>query len=360
MSNISVDSKELMEILDSTPSSQNVMLVGKHGIGKSEILSNYYSSKGMKVVPLFLGQMSDPGDLIGLPNKDEKTGKTEFMPPYWFPMDGHPVVLFLDELNRARPEVLQTIMDLALNRRLAGRPLPEGSRLISAVNDGAEYQLTDLDPALVSRFNIYTFRPGVDEWLLWASKNDVDSRVIEFISNNHEWLDNNAVDKNGDAISDTSLDKTPDRRGWKKVSDIIKGKNELSNVHKKLIAGVVGSTATSTFFTYMSENRILSAQDVLYHFDEASATLGRYEVHQLAVINDSIMRFLETKQYKQDDVALLKTSVLKYMDVLGNRKEAMGHFASLFEKGQYPSAIKFLMANTPEVYRKIMMFIAEI
>lgn len=55
---------------------------------------------------LFLGQMSDPGDLLGLPTKDEATGKTTFMPPYWFPIDDKPIVLFLDELNRARPEIL--------------------------------------------------------------------------------------------------------------------------------------------------------------------------------------------------------------------------------------------------------------
>lgn len=156
---ISVNSKELTEILDVTPSTQNIMLVGKHGIGKSEILTNYFNKKGMKVVSLFLGQMADPGDLIGLPHKNEETGKTDFMPPYWFPVDNEPIVLFLDELNRARPELLQTVMDLALNRKLAGRYLPEGSRIISAVNDGEEYQLTDLDPALVSRFNIYNFRP---------------------------------------------------------------------------------------------------------------------------------------------------------------------------------------------------------
>ena len=93
-----------------------------------------------------------------------ETGKTIFMPPYWFPTDNQPVVLFLDELNRARPEILQTIMDLALNRKLAGRELPAGSRIVSAVNDGEEYQLTDLDPALVSRFNIYNFRPTIGEW----------------------------------------------------------------------------------------------------------------------------------------------------------------------------------------------------
>ena len=110
MANISVNITELKALLDATPASHNIMLVGGHGIGKSEILTEYYAAKGMPVVALFLGQMSDPGDIIGLPHKNEQTGKTEFMPPYWFPTDGKPVCLFLDELNRARPEILQTVM----------------------------------------------------------------------------------------------------------------------------------------------------------------------------------------------------------------------------------------------------------
>ena len=91
---ISINTKELIQVLDITPASQNIMLAGKHGIGKSEILSEYYTQKGMPVIALFLGQMSDPGDLIGLPSKDEKSGKTTFMPPYWFPTDGKPIVLY--------------------------------------------------------------------------------------------------------------------------------------------------------------------------------------------------------------------------------------------------------------------------
>ena len=100
MANTRINTTELLSLLDITPADQNVMLVGNHGIGKSEILTEYFSRKGMKVVPLFLGQMSDPGDLIGIPNRNTETGKTEFMPPYWFPLDGKPIVLFLDELNR--------------------------------------------------------------------------------------------------------------------------------------------------------------------------------------------------------------------------------------------------------------------
>ena len=88
---ITINTGDLKTILETTPSTQNILLVGKHGIGKSEIITRHFEDQGIPVIALFLGQMSDPGDLIGLPNKDEKTGKTEFMPPYWFPMDDQPV-----------------------------------------------------------------------------------------------------------------------------------------------------------------------------------------------------------------------------------------------------------------------------
>ena len=81
MANIKANITELRQLLDITPAEHNLMLVGNHGIGKSEILTSYFSQKGMTVVALFLGQMSDPGDLIGLPRKNEQTGKTDFMPP---------------------------------------------------------------------------------------------------------------------------------------------------------------------------------------------------------------------------------------------------------------------------------------
>ena len=54
MSNIRVNITELQQILDITPSEHNLMLVGNHGIGKSEILTEYYKAKGMPVIALFL------------------------------------------------------------------------------------------------------------------------------------------------------------------------------------------------------------------------------------------------------------------------------------------------------------------
>jgi hypothetical protein len=133
--------------------------------------------------------MSDPGDLIGLMHKDETSGRSVFLPPYWWPAANQPIVLFLDELNRARPEILQAVFDLALNRRLAGKSLPPGSRVVAAINHGDEYQLTELDPALLSRFNLYEFTPTVEDWLVWGKNQALDGRVLDFIQANPLHLD---------------------------------------------------------------------------------------------------------------------------------------------------------------------------
>lgn len=357
---IRINTTELLKILETTPANQNVMLIGKHGIGKSQILSDFFSSKGNKVVPLFLGQMSDPGDLIGLLHKNDATGRTEFMPPYWFPTDDTPVVLFLDELNRARPEVLQTIMDLALNRTLAGKTLPKGSRIISAVNTGEEYQLTDLDPALVSRFNIYEFCPTASEWLLWAEKNQLDKRVIEFISQNSDYLDGD-----GNEIEDGSLEKSPDRRAWERVSQIISGlqSENINDTHKKIIAGIVGAKATSKFFESLKTSGMLTAKDLLSKdFELSKKYLSKYATPQFAVLNDDIFRTLETASFSDKTKTIAVQNLHSYFDLLYQMKqrEAMAHFVSIFVKPDYPNSLMFIIQHAPELYSKLTGFISEI
>lgn len=358
MANINITTTELLSLLDITPTDQNLMLVGNHGIGKSEILTEYFSGKGMKVVPLFLGQMSDPGDLIGIPNRNDTTGKTEFMPPYWFPLDGKPVVLFLDELNRARPEVLQTIMDLALNRTLAGRKLPDGSRIISAVNAGDQYQLTDLDPALVSRFNVVTFRPTVQEWLLWAEKVGVDARVRDFIRENPMWLDKNPDAKEG---ADTGLDKTPDRRGWKRVSDILKTAGDISPIVTKAIAAIVGPKAASALAGSVSVRKILSGREVLQNFEKHLPTLKGYELHQLSVVNDGIFRHLEVENLSGQAKENAKKNIDAYFTFLSKeKKEAAAHFANLYVQGTYPKAVSFMARECQILTMAMVMYVKSI
>lgn len=349
---IAINSKELETLLEVTPSWQNIMLTGRHGIGKSQILTNYFETKGMRVVALFLGQMSDPGDLLGLPTKDEATGKTTFMPPYWFPVDGQPVVLFLDELNRARPEILQTVMDLVLNRKLAGRLLPEGSRIISACNDGDEYQLTDLDPALVSRFNIYTFRPSVEEWLLWATRKGLDERVTAFIQANPELLD-----RSGDTKEEQGLEKDPDRRAWEKVARVMENISDPKQVHQKIVAGIVGVQAAARLFLSLQKG-LLTPQELLADFKRAKQQLDKYQLHQLSLVNDTLCRCFETDQIETMERTLVRENLKAYHDYLAkNHREAYAHFVSLVDGTGYKRMLLFINKELPKTYKQIIEFI---
>ena len=356
---VSINITELKETLDLTPSTQNIMLVGKHGIGKSEILTSYFNSKGLKVVTLFLGQMADPGDIIGIPSKVEKqdakgkaTSHTDFTPPYWFPQDDQPIVLFLDELNRARPEILQTVMDLTLNRKLAGKALPKGSYVISAVNDGEEYQLTDLDPALVSRFNIYEFRPTVEEWLNWAAGQNLDERVINFIQDNPTWLD-------GDSTEYKGLDKSADRRAWKHVSDIMLKVDTINDVHKRIIAGIVGVGAAAAFIQSAQQRKVITGKDLLLKYDKTMKTVEKYQLHEYAILNESVFRFLENAKLNEREKKLVGENLGKYLDYLRSmkKKEALANFTSIFEKGSYEKAIAFMVVNATTVYEMLNEFV---
>lgn len=351
---ISINETELLELLKTTPADQNIMIAGKHGIGKSVIIKRYFESLGKKVVTMFCSQAADPGDIIGLPHFNEETEKTEFALPWWFPTDGQPIVLFLDELNRARPEILQVVMDLTLNRKLAGKALPAGSQIISAINDGDEYQLTDLDPALVSRFNLYKFVPTVKDWINWANKFGIDQRVISFISTNNKFLDSNFAE------DQTTLDKSPDRRAWERVSDIMKAHPTVNpkgdTTLKKILSGIVGSKAAVAFYENVIKNLIVTPEDILTRFDSTRDKLASYTLQEFTGLNDSLCSYIDSSLNTEN----LQNSTLgntyannlaKYLKFLEDKKsgnrEAYAHFISNYETMAYPN-LNFLVAMHPD------------
>ena len=223
-----------------------------------------------------------------------------------------PVVLFLDELNRARPEVLQTIMDLTLNRKLAGKALPLGSRIISAVNNGNEYQLTDLDPALVSRFNIYEFAPTVDDWIKWAENTGIDGRIISFIEENPEYLDGEIS-----YVEASNLERTPDRRSWERASKILVNFQELSDVHKPIFTGIIGNQATAMLFRYIKEHNVPSAKEILTgNFENIQVALKTLSVPDFTTVNNSLFRFIEAGRFEGNENSVISENLVKYFKFL--------------------------------------------
>jgi len=262
-----LEAKECRKIIEITPDDQAIMLVGIHGIGKSEFIKQYFSSKGYAVIMLFLGQMADAGDLIGLPDRSTVTFSyggeevsqkiTEFCPPKWWPRsDSMKLVVFLDEFNRGKQEVYQCIMDMALNRQLNGLKLPEHTRIIAAINpldDKYGYQVTELDPALLDRFNVYGFAPSRKEWIYWAIDAKVHKLIIAFIAKHGAMhLDPPSNGKMGVVY--------PSRRSWVRLSNAIKQHPDLLAEEefvtlRDLSRGIIGETAAAAFYKFIKEQK---------------------------------------------------------------------------------------------------------
>lgn len=136
----------------------NVLLVGRHGVGKTMIVRKIFQDLRM-VVKYYSASTIDPwADLVGIPvpitvKNGEEHKELEFVRPK--AVDAAEV-LFFDELNRAHPKVLNAVMEIVQFKSINGVKLPKLRMVWAAINPpGGNYQVNDLDPALADRFQIH-------------------------------------------------------------------------------------------------------------------------------------------------------------------------------------------------------------
>ena len=219
-----------------------LMLRGRHGIGKSELV--YQIAKGMSlpVVERRASQMTE-GDLVGLPKTDGNI--TSFCAPDWL-ADActRAVLLFLDEVDRAIPEVRQGIFELTDSRKIFGNFLHPETVIVAAVNGGehgSQYQVGEMDPAELDRWTVFDVEPSVEDWLAWA-KTETSDIVWDFVNQNRAHLEHSG---------DFEPNKVyPSRRSWKRLNDCLVSAN-MVEAHNPTIfhlaCGFVGFEAGVTF-----------------------------------------------------------------------------------------------------------------
>ena len=100
---------------------------------------------------------------------------TNWNPPNWFKFAcSNPCVLFFDEVDRATLEVRQGLFELTDSRKLNGFKLHDDVLIFAAVNGGehgANYQVSDMDPAELDRYTVFDLEPTVEDWLTWGKDN---------------------------------------------------------------------------------------------------------------------------------------------------------------------------------------------
>lgn len=261
---MNVNFKELSLLLTAvTKSRKPVLIRGRHGIGKSEMVRAFAESVGMEMVERRASQMSE-GDLAGLPKIVK--GVTKFNPPDWFSeCCKTPRVLFLDELDRATKEVRQGFFELADSRKIYGNTLHPETLVFAAINGGNEdnidYLVYEMGPAELDRWTIFDLNPTCVEWIQWAKNNDVHEYVIKFISKKTKFLE-----MTGGNIQQNVIQ--PSRRSWKRFSDCLLINPELvknQSLLMKCCYSFVGEEAALGFSEFISTlGQKLTVEDIVF------------------------------------------------------------------------------------------------
>jgi len=268
-----MDIKTFTTLAPRLPADIAVLMRGPTGVGKSHIAKQCAETIGLPFIDVRGSTMSE-GDVGGYPDIDgmKETGVMTFCMPSWFVRAcREPVVLMLDELNRSLPGVQQSFFQLVLDRELGndqdGNPyrLHPETRVYSAVNHGSEYDVNEMDPALLRRFWVVDLDPTVHDWIDWAGPAGIDPVTIDFVRNHPEHL---RVDPG--SVEPGTVVPTP--ASWHRLDESLRHMglvpSELAGTGADglyaLAGGFVGTEAAISYTEFIKRyERVISAEDVL-------------------------------------------------------------------------------------------------
>ena len=292
------------QILKTMPWDKSVMLHAKHGVGKSsvvrQVVEELAAETGEKIGfwDVRLSQC-EVGDIKGMPMLDSVKSITRFLKQEWWPRDMNSKgILFFDELNRASKDVLQAVFEICLDRRLDGEKLPNGWRVVAAVNSDADYDVVELDPALHDRWFHIDFDPSVNEWVEWARTAKVHPAVVEFINRNQNLLDPPVGNLEAGRVY-------PSRRSWVAFSDSLISmsldtgdEGMLTQVAK----GWVGREVAVMFQKFLTnEFSQLRPSDVLDNFDKFKTKIEAAcnDIEVIAALSRSVVAEVNERSLTQ-------------------------------------------------------------
>lgn len=173
------------------------MITSSPGVGKSSIAAEICNDSSLEMIDYRLSTV-DPTDLTGflVPNQDK--GRADYLPPSIFPLEGKDELpagkkgwlLFLDEITAAPPAIQAAAYKLILDRRVGEHKLHEKVVIMAAGNGVKDNAVANrMSTALQSRMVHFELKPDSQQWIEWAEKAKLDSRVIAFVEHKSELLD---------------------------------------------------------------------------------------------------------------------------------------------------------------------------
>jgi len=291
-----------------------VIMEGIHGIGKSNIVKQFAEENDYHIEELFLSHQ-EVGDLIGIPHIIENDGCTitTWSIPIWLQrmniasQNGKHCILFLDELNRAPIDVRQTALQLVLERQIHEHILPIVNNIrtliVAAINPADDYQVDELDSALLDRFLFIKIEPDAGSWLNWARKSKVNQIVRDFISE--------FPDRIHWTPKDGGIGPTP--RSWSKLGDYMDNSKIPEEILFQVIKGKIGTEVGSQFYSFYKkyvefikiediEKIVRDNKDKIVNIEELSKLITKLMKNTEAIQKIDMCHRMEEKYMPKKDI----------------------------------------------------------
>jgi len=227
---------------------QNILLLGRRGVGKTHIAMQAALDCGLKINYVNLSVVERP-DLAGYPNLHDAGDVVTFKSPHYLPKlkpgEKADTLILFDEVDKASPDVTAPLLEILQFKKLNGQPINALSCILTGnlISEGAYSKV--ISSALLDRTAKYVLKFNFEKWVDWAKANDIHDLVLSFLMSNPELAC-------GD--DETTYYATPSPRGWTLTSDALFKAHEfkMSDIDtvSSIVAGYVGVEASLKFSTW--------------------------------------------------------------------------------------------------------------
>ena len=254
-------------------------LEGESGIGKTSIIEQYANAREMDCIIMgvasldhieFYGRTISTNIVAGIDDKKHTVFNKSI--PSWVSTILHndqnnkETLLFIDELNRAEPQNLQSLMNLILKKEFGSDSiqLPDSLFIVAAGNpiDDGDYLVESLDKAMLSRMAIVKVKTTLESWkknyALGYDKKHHRQKIHPLIIN---YLDDNRPDFLLESAENDMSDPGMDPRRWDMISRLLysyeKNDNNSSNL-AGLLSTVSSRDVAPKLVSYINKSKVLT------------------------------------------------------------------------------------------------------
>lgn len=259
---------ELRKVIPAIGVDLTPVIQSEPGCGKTSLLKMLEDDLGDKYDYIYVDcPVKDMSDIaMTIPNHDSKT--LESYVGSLFKMDSpKPKVILLDEFMKS-PKLLQVIFTrLMLERTIGDTPLPSGSIVFATSNNASDGVGDSMLAHAGNRVCIMRMsKPSVDEWLVWASDNEVNPLIRAWVNMFprclNSYIDGNQQDNPYIFNPSKMMLSFVSPRSLSKASVIVDNRDVIGdNATMVALAGTIGASAAGDMSAFLALERELPKFD---------------------------------------------------------------------------------------------------